>query len=224
MKFISDHKLSVFVICLLLAFAIAGTLSPGPLESAGPDPPKKKDALRVGMIIAWAGDPESVPTGWRVCDGRSLSKQQYPELFKAIGTSWGGKGEPDFNLPDLRGRFLRGVDAGAGRDPDADKREASRPGGNTKGVGSVQEDSFQNHTHVDSGHVHTIHSHGGSAAIFPDGSGYVFAYNPGSDTENTRTSRADLKGAVKFGTKKNVRKGEETRPVNASVYWIIKVK
>ena len=68
----------------------------------------------------------------------------HPELFAAIGTAWGSPSSKRFNLPDLRGLFLRGVDAGSGRDPDVNKRQASKPGGNDIGVGSVQDDSVQN--------------------------------------------------------------------------------
>lgn len=51
-------------------------------------------------------------------------------------------------VPDLRGRFVRGVDAGKGRDPDAGSRTASAPNRNTGDkVGSLQGDLFKAHTH-----------------------------------------------------------------------------
>ncbi len=68
-----------------------------------------------GTVIAFAGD--TPPEGWLPCDGSSVSRADYPALFAAIGTTHGeGEQVSSFRLPDFRGRFLRGVDGGAGRD------------------------------------------------------------------------------------------------------------
>ena len=65
----------------------------------------------VGFIKPYAGS--SVPTGYLLCNGAAISRAQYPELFAAIGTTWGaGDGSSTFNVPDLRGYFLRGVGGG----------------------------------------------------------------------------------------------------------------
>lgn len=82
----------------------------------------------------------TVPDGWLLCDGTAISRTTYPALFSAIGTAHGsGNGTSTFNLPDLRGRFIRGVDRGVGRDPDRNSRIAGTTGGNTgDNVGSVQ--------------------------------------------------------------------------------------
>lgn len=58
-----------------------------------------------GTVIAYAGN--NVPVGYMLCDGRSLNISDYPELYQAIGTIYGGSGST-FNLPDFRGMFLRG--------------------------------------------------------------------------------------------------------------------
>lgn len=51
----------------------------------------------------------SVPTGFLVCDGTAVSRATYADLFTAIGITFGaGNGTTTFNLPDLRGQFLRG--------------------------------------------------------------------------------------------------------------------
>ena len=83
------------------------------------------------------------------CDGTPVLIMEYPELFAKIGTAFGsGDGITTFHLPDLRGRFLRGTDEGAGRDPDRAVRTASNPGGATgDALGSTQEDQFYRHTH-----------------------------------------------------------------------------
>lgn len=83
--------------------------------------------------------------GWMLCDGRSLSIYLYPELFAALGYVYGGSGD-SFAIPDYRGAFWRGVDAGAGVDPDLSKRTALGAGAAT-GVGSKQLWAVQDHEH-----------------------------------------------------------------------------
>jgi len=46
--------------------------------------------------------------GWLACDGSKYKVSEYPELFAAIGTIYGGDGTQDFRVPDLRGRALCG--------------------------------------------------------------------------------------------------------------------
>lgn len=49
--------------------------------------------------------------------GAAVSRTTYAALFAAIGTTFGaGNGSTTFNLPDLRGEFLRGWDDGRGAD------------------------------------------------------------------------------------------------------------
>ena len=67
------------------------------------------DGAQVGDC-KWAAY-ESAPTGWLACDGAAVSKVTYPALFAAIGTTFGGNGNPNFNLPDLKDRVAVGVSA-----------------------------------------------------------------------------------------------------------------
>jgi microcystin-dependent protein len=101
----------------------------------------------VGTVIAFAG--VSVPDGWLLCNGAAISRSVYTRLFTAIDIAHGyGDNSTTFNLPDLRGRFLRGVDGAAGNDPDAAGRTFGAIGGNTgDNVGSVQGDDNKAHTH-----------------------------------------------------------------------------
>lgn len=62
--------------------------------------------MPAGLINAF--DLSSAPAGYLLCNGASVSKTTYPELFSAIGYRHGGSGD-NFNLPDLRGRKLIGV-------------------------------------------------------------------------------------------------------------------
>ncbi|MBC7413102.1 MAG: tail fiber protein [Bacteroidia bacterium] len=58
----------------------------------------------------------TAPHGYLECNGQSVSTTTYTELFTAIGYLYGGAGA-SFNVPDLRGEFVRGVDNGRGADP-----------------------------------------------------------------------------------------------------------
>jgi len=59
----------------------------------------------------------SAPTGWLKANGAAVSRTTYAALFAAIGTAFGvGDGSTTFNLPDLRGEFLRAWDDGRGVD------------------------------------------------------------------------------------------------------------
>lgn len=58
----------------------------------------------------------SCPTGFLVCDGSTHSSVNYPRLFGAIGYTYGGDGNGNFQVPDLRGSFVRGWDNGKGLD------------------------------------------------------------------------------------------------------------
>ena len=57
------------------------------------------------------------PAGYLKADGRAVGREIYPELYTAIGTTFGeGDGSTTFNLPDLRGEFVRGWDDGRNLD------------------------------------------------------------------------------------------------------------
>lgn len=57
------------------------------------------------------------PAGFLKCNGAAISRTTYAALFAAIGTTWGsGDGATTFNIPDLRGEFLRCWDDGRGVD------------------------------------------------------------------------------------------------------------
>jgi len=85
----------------------------------------------------------SPPRGYLECNGQSVSAATYPELFNAIGYTYGGSGA-NFNVPELRGEFVRGVDNGRGVDvgrvlgsfqPASTHKEL----GGTGGVGTIND-------------------------------------------------------------------------------------
>ncbi len=118
------------------------------------DPILSTGVIPVGTVIAFAGEKNNIPAGWLPCEGQVLSNNNYPQLFKVLGTIWGGTGTPNFYLPDLRGLFLRGVAGDSNTDPDKDDRYSpqlqhspSNPGNRGNIVGSLQGDAFKGHDH-----------------------------------------------------------------------------
>lgn len=80
-----------------------------------PELPPNLQPFQPGTIAAFA--MQNLPKGWLECDGRAISRTTYSSLLNAIGLTWGiGDGVNTFNIPDLRGMFLRGFDAGRGID------------------------------------------------------------------------------------------------------------
>ena len=71
--------------------------------------------IPTGMIAPFA--MSTAPTGWLECDGSAVSRTTYADLFTALSTTHGvGDGSTTFNIPDLRGEFIRGWDNGKGTD------------------------------------------------------------------------------------------------------------
>ncbi|MBI1842591.1 MAG: tail fiber protein [Verrucomicrobia bacterium] len=155
-----------------------------------------------GSIMAFGGDTNHVPSGWLLCDGRALSSSSHRPLYEAISTYW-GTGVPsttnDFNLPDLRGLFLRGAN-GTRSDDFSDTEAGARisPGnGGAAGnvVGSLQPDAFKRHRH----------GIGGSKGQFIGGGPLIYLLG-----------NLNNEGDISFEG------AAETRPKNAYVNYIIK--
>lgn len=91
--------------------------------------------LQVPIASIHAFATQTVPDGYLICNGSAVSRTEFADLFAALGTVWGeGDGSTTFNIPDLRGEFLRGFDAGRGVDVD-------------RVFASWQEDEFKSHKH-----------------------------------------------------------------------------
>ncbi|MCB0383590.1 MAG: tail fiber protein [Psychroserpens sp.] len=107
---------------------------------------QSKDLVPVGAIFSFPID--TPPTGYLVCDGSAVSRTTYANLFALIGTTYGaGDGSTTFNLPDYRGKFLRGLDSGSGNDPDATLRLDRGDGITGDHVGTVQNNALSSHLH-----------------------------------------------------------------------------
>ena len=98
--------------------------------SGGITTPATHSGNFVGQVCFFA--LSSAPSGFLKANGASLSTTTYAALFAEIGYTFGGSGA-SFNLPDLRGEFLRGWDDARGVD-------------SGRGFGSFQGDAIRNIT------------------------------------------------------------------------------
>ena len=92
------------------------------------------DTAPAGTVIWMAST--TVPTGYVKANGAAISRSTYSALFSAIGTTFGsGNGTTTFNVPDLRGEFIRGWDESRGIDT-------------SRSFGSAQSDELESHNHT----------------------------------------------------------------------------
>jgi hypothetical protein len=111
-------------------------------------PPVPGGVVPAGSLI-WYASPRT-PTGYLLCDGSTVKRLQYPKLFAALGSTFGpGDGVTTFNLPDLRGKYVRGWGP-------VNSLDYERP------FGSSQGDSLGEHRHkiTDPGHTHQVNDPG----------------------------------------------------------------
>jgi microcystin-dependent protein len=169
--------------------------------------PSREQLTPPGTLIAFAG--ATCPTGWLLANGAAVSRTTYAKLFTAISTAWGyGDNSTTFNLPDLRGRFLRGKDGGVARDPDRATRTACNTGGATgDAVGSCQGDVMQGH------------KHGLEVKNDSNTAGNVSASANASTANNTINTIA---APTTDGVNGTPRTSSETRPVNVNVNYCVK--
>ena len=163
-----------------------------------------------GVIMPFGG--ATAPSGWLICNtATGISTTTYAALYAAIGYAWGNPGGGLFNLPNLRGRFPRGVDKvadGTAIDPDRASRAASNAGGNINdNVGSVQDDRFQ-------GHFHQVDARTTPTTIQGNVSLMGNSLVPDASVTSAHTIQTGAHGTPRVST--------ETRPLNAYVNYIIK--
>ena len=159
--------------------------------------------LPKGIVSQYTG--AAAPDGWMICDCSAISRTVYVKLFSVISTTYGvGDGSTTYNLPDYRGHFLRG----AGTHGTA----AKAAGGNFAGpsLGARENDAMQSHKHatVDSEAYGLL-----TGGTYPSGG----AFSTYTDLRNKDT------GVPKTdGTNGTPRIGNETKPANYGVNFIIK--
>jgi hypothetical protein len=156
----------------------------------------------------------TAPIGWLKANGAAVSRTRYANLFAAIGTRFGaGDGKTTFNLPDLRGEFLRGWDDGRGLDANRD-------------LGTVQRYQVVNHTHglqgwtgpsdILVGKRTRFLGIGGIAVTSGDG-GVLYSDKIGIDVDPAYRMLGTL------GVYNNLDAGSENRPRNIALLACIKI-
>lgn len=166
----------------------------------------------VGGVIACANS--TVPTGFLECNGAAIDRTTYAALFTAIGTTYGvGNGSTTFNIPDLRGEFLRGWDNSRGIDTG-------------RVIGSTQTDEVESHLHSAGSIItNTIGAHSHTYPI--DGNGSAGSGTPYLMQTNLTPAGANassIAGDHSHTTSGNTAStgGSETRPRNIAMMYIIK--
>ena len=182
-----------------------------------------------GSVFALAGSQAGVPTGYLECDGSSVSRSTYSALFAVIGTTYGSASSTTFNLPNLRGQFIRGVNTtGSGTDAN-------------RNIGSSQSEDNKSHNHSISvsgttsnptptltGDVRRIsegyRAQGTASGVFTkelDGTNDITG---ASSTSPVAGFSIDATHTHTFSASGNTgNQGSETRPSNVAMMYIIKI-
>lgn len=186
--------------------------------------------LPVGSIVMWSSD--HLPNNnWRFCHGGTVSSSECPLYASRIGTKYGGNSSNP-GLPDMRGLFVRGSGRGGhltnpnvnGNDKFGKPRLAVGCTGGYVGEVQKQQMSFHKHAggfgeHDDAGAFgNTVRSNfvGTRKGLDWDNRSYFTNEGYEIDPENRRTSKSTLNRPEIIGN--------ETRPWNISLNYIIKVK
>lgn len=170
----------------------------------------------VGTIVAYAGPVVDTGRGvqvvpdWYLCNGAALRKADFMEIWNVVKTHYGNGSddsvpETDFNLPDLRGVFLRGWNGVQTdqrlKDPDAATRTFNNPGAAPlSNVGTFQADEAGPHTHA--GQTPPIRSFSQGDSGGGSHMGQLAGGNPPTGLNS----------------------GRESRPKNVAVNYIIRVR
>jgi microcystin-dependent protein len=94
--------------------------------------------------------------GWLVCDGRSLDRSEYRQLFQVIGTTYGSVSVSKFNLPDCRGRTLGAIGQGVS----LTNRTSGMSVGEERHTMTIPE--LVSHTHTGTTEASGSHNHTGT--------------------------------------------------------------
>jgi microcystin-dependent protein len=168
-----------------------------------------------GSVLQFAGTV--APEGWLLCDGSAVSRTTYAALYAVLLSAHGnGDGVDTFHIPDLRGRFVRGVDGTANRDPDKGSRTAANSGGNIgNNVGSVQDDAMQQ---ITGSFSVWVRNSGGSGAFNTPTASAGNVSNTGNVTltNNGPTTNFDSSNSPSAKT------SSESRGKNVNLNYIIK--
>ena len=161
-------------------------------------------AMPAGAVIPFAMD--AAPSGYLECSGAAVSRSTYSALFSAIGTTYGaGDGSSTFNLPNLRGEFIRGLDNGRGVD-------------SNRAMGSFQDHGIP----AMKGHISDAHGQSRLQTFAQSGFTNVF---DGVGTSSWRTSIHAVSGnyaSIMFDSTNVIPAADHVRPRNVAMMYCIK--
>jgi len=163
-----------------------------PTAAAGTSTTQLATTAFVTQAVSHVGDIKaSAASGaqalWLLCYGQAVSRTTYSALFSAIGTAWGaGDGSTTFNIPDLRGRVLAGLDSMGGTSANRLSSVIS-----SMTIGAVGGDqNLQSHGHslsvYDSGHTHSAYDTGHYHGVDS------YAYNSTNPYHGAVTANVDI--------------------------------
>ena len=114
------------------------------------------------------------PTGWQACDGSLLSIGDFSTLFTLIGTTYGGNGQTNFAVPDLRGQIPIHQGAGQGRTP----RVLGQKGGEEQVVLTLNQIPSHTHLVVANTQAASTATPGSSVILGPGATGDELYFSP----------------------------------------------
>lgn len=159
-----------------------------------------------GTVISFAAS--TAPTGYLKANGAAVSRSTYAALFSAIGTTFGaGDGSTTFNVPDLRGYFVRGWDDGRGVD-------------SGRAFGSSQEQNISNHKHELPFYLNYTNGDlrfNTASSVFGTGSSFTVNRLNGSNLSSSGTSSYTLTNDQYASSVSG-----DNRPVNTALLACIK--
>ena len=163
------------------------------------------NGVPAGSIFTFAST--TVPSGYLECNGAAVSRSTYATLFAAISTTFGvGDGSATFNLPDLRGQFVRGW-----------ANNATGTGDDGRSFASSQADQNKTHGHTasvtDPGHKHVTKGHGTQ-----DDGGSNLTGSTSGGTSSTSMNDANTGISVSVASDG----GAEVRVKNIALMYVIK--
>ena len=155
----------------------------------------------------------TAPSGWMKANGAAISRTAYAALFAVIGTSFGaGDGFNTFNLPDLRGEFIRGFDDGRGADPG-------------RALNTAQAGQNQAHGHVARTAASGEHQHDsawGESSGAPYGVARYNAKGSASTDNDNQSYLTSSAGRHEHAVTVDASGGNESRPRNIALLACIK--
>jgi len=163
------------------------------------------NGVPAGSVFTFAST--TVPSGYLECNGAAVSRSTYATLFAAISTTFGvGDGSATFNLPDLRGQFVRGW-----------ANNATGTGDDGRSFASSQSDQNKTHGHTasvtDPGHRHVTKGHGTQ-----DDGGSNLTGSTSGGTSSTSMNDANTGISVSVASDG----GAEVRVKNIALMYVIK--